>query len=215
MTVQMAADDWLLQTAGEPALRIYRWNEPSATIGYFSKTEECLPELRARSWTRRLTGGGVVLHDTDWTYALVVPRSRLDRRMRLADWYEALHRRLQRALDEPTRLQTNDGEGDAGWCFRRAVAHDLIDATGAKVAGAAIRSTREGLLVQGSIRTQAPIQWQRLAASLGRELAGLQLDTSFWDHASSLAQSRYATHGWKNRSTPVNTSPKPTCEGPS
>jgi len=195
---QMAIDQLMLEESPTPALRIYRWAAPAATLGYFADAAKVLHEIGGRPWTRRMTGGGVVLHDTDWTYALVVPRASLEPSRRLVDWYAGIHQRLQIAIGAAdVRLQAGDGEGEAGWCFRRPVDADLVDGKGCKIAGAAIRATRAGLLLQGSVRTGS-IDWQKFADLLGSEQLPLSFAPDFEARFSQLAQSRYASHDWQN-----------------
>lgn len=195
---QMAIDQLMLEELATPALRFYRWTNPAATLGYFSDASVVRQEIGERPWTRRLTGGGVVLHDRDWTYAMVVPRRWLDPSKRLADWYAGIHERLLDSIGaDGMRLQTGDGEGEAGWCFRRPVDADLIDGEGRKVAGAAIRATRAGLLLQGSVRAES-IDWERFVGSLGSHRFSLKWPAEFDSRFSQLAQRRYASHDWRN-----------------
>src|SRR5277367_1833538 len=66
----MAIDEALLREVREPVLRIYEWNVPAVSLGYFQ------PAALAgdRPFIRRYTGGGLVDHARDVTYTLVVPR---------------------------------------------------------------------------------------------------------------------------------------------
>ncbi|MGH8021640.1 MAG: lipoyl protein ligase domain-containing protein, partial [Opitutaceae bacterium] len=60
-------------------LRHYGWRRPAFTFGYSQKIEfvrERLPhgEAGELDLARRPSGGGLVDHREDWTYALVLPR---------------------------------------------------------------------------------------------------------------------------------------------
>lgn len=80
---QMAFDEALLtlRSRGEipSTLRLYRFKPSAVTIGYFQKISEAvnLEFLRERGiqFTRRITGGGSVYHDTNGeiTYSIVLP----------------------------------------------------------------------------------------------------------------------------------------------
>ena len=145
-----------------PTLRIYRWSEPAISLGRRQKAEE-LPDSTARlDWprVRRPTGGGAVLHDlNEWTYALAIPRSALSGCFRLNDIPGFIHQRLAAALEEeggvlPGALSWVEGGsccGPAPLCFSSPVQGDLLF-KGKKVAGAALRAWREGLLIQGSLQ---------------------------------------------------------------
>lgn len=72
----MAADEYLLETALQPTLRLYSWQGPWLSLGYAQRHQwlESLP-LREHSiqWVRRPSGGRAVLHDQELTYAIVLP----------------------------------------------------------------------------------------------------------------------------------------------
>jgi len=84
----MAADFLLLQRYPEPAharFRHYDWRGPAFTFGYGQKIAYVRDQLAALApgehpdLTRRPTGGGVVDHRNDWTFALVIPRGHGDK----------------------------------------------------------------------------------------------------------------------------------------
>ncbi len=57
-----------------PTLRIYGWQDPFVTLGYFQKTEQVLDSQSALKqdihFTRRITGGSAILHYAEITYSL-------------------------------------------------------------------------------------------------------------------------------------------------
>ncbi len=74
----MAIDEALLVDAiehGTETLRIYRWREPTVSLGYFQKDDD--PVLASRfaglPRVRRLSGGGALLHDRELTYSIALP----------------------------------------------------------------------------------------------------------------------------------------------
>lgn len=139
------------------------------------------------SLCRRPTGGGVVDHREDWTYALVIPAEHPAAGSQIRASYEALHLALGKAMNllgAPTKgipPPLNKGEaGDfpstPGHCFEEPVAYDLVCLEdGAKVAGAAMKRSREGLLLQGSIQKKrlGDLPWDRLSAVLAQQIADL------------------------------------------
>jgi len=77
--MNMAIDDAMLDFASEHnavVLRLYRWAEPTLSLGYFQKIEERELHEASRSveLVRRATGGGAIVHDHDLTYSLAVPQ---------------------------------------------------------------------------------------------------------------------------------------------
>jgi lipoate-protein ligase A len=66
----MAADETLLQLAddhGRLVLRLYRWDRPAVSFGYFQSYDAIANLTPVRPLVRRLTGGGLVSHVADWT----------------------------------------------------------------------------------------------------------------------------------------------------
>lgn len=71
----MAVDQALLELGQQPVLRLYQWNEPTLTLGYFqpSQAREQHQASAACPLLRRSTGGGAIVHDQELTYSLIVP----------------------------------------------------------------------------------------------------------------------------------------------
>jgi lipoyl(octanoyl) transferase len=217
------ARDWLLLEgfAGPdaPRLRTYGWRETAWTFGYSQ------PWAAARAATggsgvliRRATGGGLVDHRPDWTYALVLPAAHPWAAARAAESYRVVHEALEKALrgaGVPVKLA---GPPDAvaaglGVCFVRAERNDLVRAdNGVKIAGAAQKRNRRGMLFQGSVsRTVAPEveDWNAVAASFAvglGEALGATLEP--WLKPAGAAEAlaaetaRFASEAWnKNRQT--------------
>jgi lipoate-protein ligase A len=160
----MATDFLLLQRypdATDARLRHYGWRSPSFTFGYSQKiaaVRQQLPTGETIDLCRRPTGGGVVDHRNDWTYALVIPRGHPLEELRATNSYRAVHEALAEALraqgvPAATKLAPPDpSEDNPGVCFQRAEIYDVIhEPSGAKIAGAAQKRNKHGLLFQGSV----------------------------------------------------------------
>lgn len=160
----MALDFLLLQRypQGEAVrFRHYEWPEPAFTFGYAQKiawVRAQLPPGERFDICRRPTGGGIVDHRRDWTYALVIPRAHAWWEARAVQSYRAVHESLAQALRElgrPAAVKTDQksgGDPTPGVCFDRAELYDVVnERTGAKVAGAAQKRNKHGLLLQGSV----------------------------------------------------------------
>jgi lipoate-protein ligase A len=197
----MATDFLLLQrypTPGAPRFRHYDWRGPAVTFGYAQKISFVREKLAAAiaesdgrlELCRRATGGGVVDHRDDWTYALVLPRGHPLEEMRASQSYRLVHEALAAALRDQgvpavTKLAPENPTPEAGAapradvCFDRAEVYDVIHETSAaKIAGAAQKRNKNGLLLQGSIWRPcagAAVDWDafgenflgRLAEALG------------------------------------------------
>ena len=107
---------------------------------------------------RRWTGGGTVLHGQDAPYSLIVPRNEPFAARRPADSYSFIHSRLAFALSEAfpeLKCAAQDAPKSSAACFENPVKGDLILGSH-KIAGAAQRRTRQGLLHQGSVHLSRP-----------------------------------------------------------
>ncbi|NIA22442.1 MAG: hypothetical protein GWP05_10865 [Anaerolineaceae bacterium] len=153
----MAVDDMLLEQAVEqsrPALRIYSWDQPTLSLGYFQSLEDIPPEHRTRRpVVRRTTGGGAILHDRELTYSLATPKALLDGAKLYALANQAILlaiRRLGAQAHVRGPLPGQRAQRGPFFCFARPGSTDIIARAG-KLAGAAQRRTGGGILQQGSI----------------------------------------------------------------
>jgi lipoate-protein ligase A len=161
----MALDEALLEAMprlGTPVLRFYSWTEPAASFGYFQRYSEVEGMTALHPLIRRPTAGGLVPHDADWTYSLAFPTAHEWYSLTAIQSYERVHRWIRSAFAElniPTELAPERRQAGAGQCF---VGYEIFDLLwrGQKIAGAAQRRTRDGLLIQGSVQPP-PISRQR------------------------------------------------------
>lgn len=162
----MAWDEALLESVsrlGRPVLRFYGWTEPAATFGYFQKYAEVERLTQLRPLIRRSTGGGLVPHDADWTYSFAFPPDDAWYALRATESYERVHEWVRVAFEQlgaPAELSPCCRKEAPGQCFIGAEQFDVL-LDGRKIAGAAQRRTRDGLLIQGSI--QPPARTERAA----------------------------------------------------
>jgi lipoate-protein ligase A len=162
----MALDEALLENVlrlGKPVLRFYGWTEPVATFGYFQKFSEVERATLLRPLIRRPTGGGIVPHDADWTYSFTVPPNHEWYLLAAIKSYRRIHEWIQVAfakLKIETELAPCCKKSLPGQCF---VGHEKFDLLwhGKKIAGAAQRRNKLGLLIQGSIQP-SPISISRI-----------------------------------------------------
>ncbi len=150
----MAVDEWLLETAGVPVLRVYAWLGEWGSVGYFGQLAKARISFPEVAWVRRWTGGGTVDHRADWTYSVIAPEGEPLAGLRGAESYRAIHAVLAEALRREgldARLSSGAEETGAAACFENPVSHDLVNADRRKIAGAGQRRTKRGLLHQGSV----------------------------------------------------------------
>lgn len=190
----MALDFLLLQRYPVPEAirwRHYGWHRPSFTFGYSQRiawVREQLPHSDVRlDLCRRPTGGGVVDHRDDWTYALVIPRGHPLEEVRAVESYRIVHAALTDALlaqqvpaelkrvTEPVDGAPAGGHGP-GVCFQQPELYDVVRrGTTEKIAGAAQKRNKHGLLFQGSIWRPSASEvadWDRFGEDFVAHLGG-------------------------------------------
>jgi lipoate-protein ligase A len=161
----MAVDEMLLNRAqGQAAasLRIYRWKEPTLSLGYFQRYADREQHSASRHCTavRRLTGGGAIMHDKEITYSIVLP-GRHPLAARRDELYRALHGCLIEALADfgaTARLCEASGkgatDGKAFLCFQRRSPGDVVLGD-YKICGSAQRRRNGAVLQHGSLLWRA------------------------------------------------------------
>jgi len=203
----MAIDEALLEYATKPAIRFYRWQSPALSFGYSGRFADVASYQGERDLVRRWTGGGIVFHGKDLTYSIVIPVDEPAFGESSMSIYEKIHRGLADALEEtgrqPVLTAHADRSGGTGInvpgysCFENPVRADvMID--GKKVAGAAQRRTRRGLLQQGSIQgidLEKGLA-RRFAQALSPNCSERKLDDKILNRARELAQQKYGTDAW-------------------
>ena len=130
--MNMAIDEELLlfvNTAKAPVLRFYSWDRPSMSIGYVqsyasvAKDGYCL--------VRRPTGGGVVFHDIDLTYTIVIPSAHKIEKLSREETYYLFHTLIIKALNnigletELVRLAETSKKRSTMQCFTTPVRFDV------------------------------------------------------------------------------------------
>jgi lipoate-protein ligase A len=172
----MAVDEWLLETAELPVLRVYGWQGEWASVGYFGGIAAARAAFPGVDLVRRWTGGGMVDHRADWTYTVVAPHGEPLAGCRGAESYRRIHAALVETLVAEgieARVSGGGEETGAALCFENPVHHDLLGADGRKLAGAGQRRSRLGLLHQGSV-----------AAACVEEARSIQRAEAFADRIS-------------------------------
>ena len=192
----MAIDETLLVSGfHQPVLRLYSWSEPAASFGYFQRYDEVARSTSLRPLVRRPTGGGIVPHDSDWTYSLVFPPEHPWYSLKAIKSYQRVHEWVRSAFEDlkvTAELAvggdsaTPGGARASGQCFVGAERFDVLVGE-QKIAGAAQRRARDGLLIQGSIQPPRGIlreAWE--AAFCERAIANWGLAWCKWDLPESL-----------------------------
>jgi lipoate-protein ligase A len=209
----MALDEALLEAMPrlqKPVLRFYGWNERAASFGYFQKYSEIERITLLRPLVRRPTGGGFVPHDADWTYSLAVPTNHNWYSLKAIESYRGVHEWIQAALTElnaAAELAPCARKSEPGQCF---AGHEKFDVIwqGRKIAGAAQRRTRAGLLIQGSVQpppiSLARADWQTAMCKVAQmkfrmQWTNFELDETLRERTGFLAAQKYSQPAYNRK----------------
>jgi lipoyl(octanoyl) transferase len=211
--MNMALDEALLEAMPRlqrAVLRFYGWRQRAASFGYFQKIADVERQTLLRPLVRRPSAGGIVPHDADWTYSLGFPisdgwyaLSAMESYRRVHEWIQAAFARIGVA----TELAPGRRIAEAGQCFAGYEQFDLLW-RGRKIAGAAQRRTRNGLLIQGSVQPPpvalARVRWEHAMRDVASAEAGvrwstLEIDSALMARASELARNKYSQPAYNQK----------------
>jgi len=209
----MALDDALLESSpqiAKPVLRFYGWTEPAGSFGYSQHFAELERATHLRPLIRRPTGGGLVPHDMDWTYSLVFPPNHFWHSLKATESYERVHVWIRDAFQKmavQTELSLTAKKEIPGQCFVGAEKSDVLW-HGRKIAGAAQRRTKTGLLIQGSVQpppiSLKRVDWEKSMQDVGRENFAVMWkelipDSELSKRAAALAKEKYSQAGYNQK----------------
>ena len=219
----MAIDALMLSEGalnGHAQWRLYGWTRPAVTFGYSQEWNFISSNLGAFDGEiiRRATGGGIVDHRYDLTYAMSLPPQHTLFRAPALEVYRDLHQCVADSLHKlghAAELAPCEACGResgrpfaGGICLKAPEPFDVVVAgTLRKLAGAAMKRSREGILLQGSLdRAALPgIKQEAFAAELEQRLAAwLQCEPSApvgLPDARALAEAsaRFRSEAWNRR----------------
>ena len=140
-----------------PTLRVFRWSQPSISLGRFQSiereiiTEQCLE--RGIALVRRPTGGRAVYHRDEFTYSIVISK-RFGVPSGIVASYAFLAQGLLAALAHlGVQAELSDGrvsKNPSAACFASSTQADLTSG-GFKLIGSAQVWKEDALLQQGSL----------------------------------------------------------------
>jgi lipoate-protein ligase A len=216
--LNMALDEALLR-AGTETLRLYAWDPPGLSLGFFQRAAEFEVPAGFRL-VRRPTGGGAIAHVGELTVALVGRRRRVD------TVYREVNACVTAALAK-LGLTVVPGAGEpeaapAGLCFDAHTRYDLL-AGGRKVFGSAQRRGGDRFLLHGTLVLEPnPLVGGAVSVTelAGRPVGRAEMETAFvaavqevtgavlragsptaqeWTHAERLVSRRYGCDAWTYR----------------
>ena len=177
----MAMDAAMLElgaTRDVSVIRIYRWCEPTVSVGYFQgSSDQQQSPFPGLPTVRRLSGGGAILHDLEITYSCTLPANHPVRQDPSA-LYGIIHRSLIKLLrdcgaecmlrsdfdaNQLAKLRDELASGNKNThptvepflCFLRSNPNDIVHESGIKIVGSAQRRRKGITLQHGSILLSA------------------------------------------------------------
>ena len=209
----MAVDEALLEAMPRwrvPVLRFYGWTERAASFGYFQKFADVERATLLRPLVRRPTGGGLVPHDADWTYSVAFPTNHEWYSTSAVESYQRIHEWIRAAfgkMNVATELASCCRKSEPGQCF---VGYEKFDVLwqGRKIAGAAQRRNKLGLLIQGSVQpppvSLARGDWESAMHAVGAEVLGAEWaeakpDADFSARVAELARVKYSQKSYNEK----------------
>ena len=150
-----------LEQEKNPILHLYDWNEDTATYGHFIDPYSLLRKEESLKLglavAKRPTGGGMIFHNCDLAFSVLVPATHASFSLNPLDNYAFVNQKVMwvvsRFLGEKSLLlQSEPVATDASkhFCMAKPTKYDVMIGD-KKVGGAAQRKTRHGFLHQGSI----------------------------------------------------------------
>lgn len=174
---------------GKPLIRFYDWDRPAVSIGAFQK--EDIVADKSYCVVTRPTGGGVVYHENEFTYTIVVPKEHYIYSLDRVESYRVLHKAIVKAFAhfglKGLLVDSEQPKADRATmqCFTTPTKYDILceDKEGkvAKFAGSAQRRTKFGILHQGSIVLDPVIGGKKRLAKVLKKAFEDEFDIIFED----------------------------------
>ncbi len=159
MALDEAISEAVRQKSSPPTLRLYQWEGPSISIGYFQKISEIDTDYCSKNnypVVRRLTGGRAILHDMELTYSLSSLHNSYPFNGSLIDNYKIVSTALLSALNSiginaemSLVKKRHEGHRDPA-CFK-APSYGEVTVDSRKIIGSAQKRYKNGFMQHGSI----------------------------------------------------------------
>ena len=187
----MLLDSYLVQKSNENYLRIYRWKNPTLSLGLTNNVSELNLEYIRNSnidIVRRETGGGVVFHNQDLCFSLITNSS-----LKPKENYLAIKNIIEKIFFDLGKIvtETKDKNIKSTVCFEGSNSHE-ISIEGNKIVGMAQKKIDKRYLLQGSIQLKS-VQLSELLID-NREIVQYGLDSNLnFNEIKEIIYNNFAT----------------------
>ncbi len=159
MALDEAISEAVRTKLSPPTLRVYQWDRPSLSIGYFQKISDVnISYCKEKDYpvVRRLTGGRAILHDSELTYSFSSPSDHPQFNGGLHDNYSLLSNTLVYGLklagiDAKSSFRKKRSAGHKNPACFKSVSYGEIAVDGKKIIGSAQKRYSNGFMQHGSI----------------------------------------------------------------
>ncbi len=194
-----------------PTLRLYTWNPPALSIGYFQDAQSPLIEEYLKKGyllVRRPTGGLAVLHEDEMSYSMAGVMARDGFPSNVREAYRKAHESIRKALLNLGLATTLSQEQKPGineaFCSASWLPYDIITEHKGKIGGSAQRKSGRVLLQHGSISLPEKVNRDYLRDKiaenfgkvLGIELEQQELTDEEISLSEELAEEKYGQWKW-------------------
>lgn len=159
MALDEAISEAVKQRLSPPTLRLYEWDRPSVSIGYFQKISEINIDYCNKEdypVVRRLTGGRAILHDSELTYSFSALTDSDPFKGTLRDNYAIISNALIAGLRkyDINAVMSFDKKRDPNYrnpaCFK-SMSFGEVTVDGKKIIGSAQKRYKDSFLQHGSL----------------------------------------------------------------
>jgi lipoate-protein ligase A len=213
MSLDEAIFDTKIKDLSMPStVRIYTWNKPCITIGYFQKYKDF--GAFGLTITRRMTGGLLVAHGTDVSYSFVLDENSWAHIYDQEKTYEEIHKTIKAALEKSgiklsfvsVEVKNPAVASERNVCVQTLFPYDLVSGN-KKIVGSCQRRRGKTLLVQGSIhlpkntdRQTFYENWEKSLGMLpGIRVARGEMNDSEKKLSDDLMKTKYCSIEWNNK----------------
>jgi lipoate-protein ligase A len=159
MAIDEAISASVRQKLSPPTLRLYQWNRPSLSIGYFQKVSDIdinYCDKNGYPVVRRQTGGRAILHDSELTYSFSASTDSTLFKGNLLEDYTVISNALilglkLNGIDAKASFKKKRNSGARNPACFKVVSYGEIIIDGKKAIGSAQKRYKNGFLQHGSI----------------------------------------------------------------
>jgi len=214
---QMACDEVMCETMPEKyILRFFNWKKPGITFGFAQRYKNIIETLNERQKsfdiTRRPTGGGLVIHETDITFSFIFyspeefnPKKTYDIiHSAIFEEYRENGINIDIANVSNSNYNINNPIME---CFKKPVDMDLLY-NGKKVLGGALRKFSDYMLYQASLQFEnarndfekhSKIITKGLSKKFNIEFKNFELNKDYYSIISKKKEEKYINKTWIER----------------